>query len=77
MGKYPIGRWMVWAGAIGTVIGLAVGFPALFLGYQGFAKAFLAAVPVAFLVAFTGLVLAMYHGPPPRNRGLDEFEADD
>ena len=50
------GNWLLVAGVVLTAVGLIAGFGLMFAGEDDAAKAFLASVPIGFLLGFTGLV---------------------
>jgi hypothetical protein len=53
------GRYAVIAGIILTVLGVAIGFTALLMDADEFAKPFLAVIPVGFLMTFAGLTTVL------------------
>lgn len=56
---FRIGKYVLFAGLIATLIGLVAGFFFLFTDHDERAKLFLGMVPPGFLMVFTGLVMTL------------------
>ncbi|WP_018865063.1 MULTISPECIES: hypothetical protein [Thioalkalivibrio] len=51
----------IWVGLVIAVIGLFGGFGLMFTGEQTWSKPLIAAVPIGFLLVFTGLVTTILY----------------
>ena len=60
---HRLGTYALILGALLTAIGLVAGFGFMFNGYDAQAKAFLAAVPMGFVIGFLGVVMTLLSEP--------------
>jgi len=63
-----IGRYLLIAGLVITLIGLMAGFGLMFFGDSEWAKFFLMVVPIGFMVGFAGLTTTLMNSPDSRDR---------
>ena len=60
---YRFGRIAGYLGLVLTVLGIVVGFGALFNHAEELAKVFLAIIPVGFVILFAGVTTTLLSGP--------------
>jgi hypothetical protein len=61
---HRFGVWLMFCAAACVVLGLLVGFGAMFSGRDEIAKLMLGLVPVGFVVGFAGVVTTLLYPPP-------------
>lgn len=60
---HRIGVYALVTGGVLALAGLLLGFGFMFAGRDGFAKLFLAAVPMGFVLGFLGIVMTLLNPP--------------
>ena len=60
---HQVGRVTIYIGIILTAIGLIIGFTAMFMDYDDYAKMFLGLVPIGFVLLLVGTVSSQLSSP--------------
>ena len=69
---HQVGRVTIYIGIALTVIGMIVGFTAMFMDSDNLAKIFIGLVPIGFVLLLTGTVMTQLSAPNQSNK--DESE---
>ena len=60
---HQVGRVTIYIGILLTAIGLIIGFTAMFMDHDDFAKMFLGLVPIGFVLLLAGTVTSQLSSP--------------
>jgi len=69
---HQVGRVTIYIGIALTVIGMIIGFTAMFMDADNLAKVFIGLVPIGFVLLLTGTVMTQLSAPNQNNK--DESE---